>query len=391
MKYDVIIIGAGIIGAAIARELGKYNLNVVVIEKNQQIAIETTAVNSGLIHGGFDPKPGSLSAQLNIEGKELYKQLFKQLNFPHQKVNSILIAFADDELQELALLYKQGIANGLKPEEMKILTKEEVLTLEPHISSKVLGGFLCSTSYIIDPVQLSKQLIGNFLANGSKNKLILGSKVIAIKRENKFYQVITDNDNEKIITGKVIINCAGHWADEIERLAGFNNFNLSARRGQYLILEKSEANKVNNVIFMVPGKYGKGVIVAPLLDGHVMVGPTAQELDWKVDRNFKQKTMLIDLKINDQIAKIGKRIIPDLDMNKIVKIIAGSRAINYETNEFIIDYADNKKDFINVAGIKSPGISAAPAIAKKVINLLKQNNIELIKKNNWDASKILII
>lgn len=384
MKYDVMIIGCGLIGASIARQLAKYNLNIIVVEKNKEVALETTAVNSGLIHGGFDPKPKSLSAILNMRGKKLYEEnWFKELHFSYKKVNSLLVAFDENESSELLKLHDQGLENGLDKSELKILSKDEVIDLEPSINPEIKGGLLCTSSYLIDPVNLTKQLINNFLSNSSKNKLLLSSKVVKINKKNKNYLVELDNEDK--IEAKNIINCAGHWSDEIASLINKDSFKLRSRRGQYIILDKLEVSKINNVVFMIPTIHGKGVIVAPLLDGTVMVGPSAEELP----TYNKDETMIINLEMNDKISAIGKKIIPNLNFNKIVKIIAGSRPIDIETNEFIIDYANDKdKNFINVAGIKSPGISAAPAIAERVIELLSKNGTKLIVKDEWDPKKI---
>ena len=174
--FDVIVIGAGVIGAAIARELSKYNLQLAIVEGNLQVAQETSAGNSGVIHGGFDPTPGTLNAKLNLLGRNLYEnEWFKELSFPHKKVDSLVLAFNDVEKKELDKLYNQGITNGLKPDELQILSREQCLTLEPNLNAQIVAGLLCTSSHTVDPVRLTYKLVESAIANGAR--LFLGNRV----------------------------------------------------------------------------------------------------------------------------------------------------------------------------------------------------------------------
>lgn len=359
-EYDICIIGAGIIGASVARELSKYKLNIIVLESNPSYAMETSEGNSGLIHGGFDAKTGKLNASLNILGKERYNDWFRELDFSHKNINSLVLAFNDNEVEHLNILYNRGIDNGLNSKEMQIINQNKILEMEPNINKDVKKALLCNSSVVIDPVELTGVLLKNAIRNGVKVKF--NSKVTHISKSEDRFKV---SFNEETVSAKRVINCAGHYADVISKMAGFDDFTLNTRRGEYLVLEKSVNNNVNNVLFMVPTIHGKGVLVAPTLKGKILVGPTAEE------NVPKEETRVITPEKEQEIIKIGKQILPNLDIKLTSLRFSGSRPIYLKTDDFYINYASKDKNFINIAGIKSPGISCAPSIADYVINLLK--------------------
>lgn len=376
-KYDIIIIGGGVIGAALARELSQYQQEILVLEANPKVADETSYANSGLVHGGFDATPGKLNAILGVKGKHRYEDWIKEMEFPYKRVPSIVAAFDEADLAQVQVLYDRGIKNGLAPEEMKILSKAEVKELEPHISDTVVGALYCNSSIALRTPALTRVLFMNALKNGVELKT--NAKVVAIEKTNEEFVVKTADET---FQAKYIINVAGHYADEISAMAGHPDFKLKARRGQYRILDHSASWIVNNVVFMVPTIHGKGVIVAPMLDGRVMVGPTAE------DGISKEETRIIDPAIYDKIGEIGKTIFPEIPMEKTVTTYAGSRPIETEHDDFWIKPAASDDHFINVAGMKSPAISSAPAIADYVIELIeKANQGKLIKKANWDPQQ----
>ncbi|WP_339033669.1 type 2 glycerol-3-phosphate oxidase [Spiroplasma endosymbiont of Cantharis rufa] len=372
-NYDICIIGAGIIGASIARELSKFKQRVIILEANPSFGLETTTGNSGLIHGGFDPTPGKLNAKLNLLGRKRYKEnWFKELDFNHKSVNSLVLAFNKEEEKHLDILMERGFKNGCTNDEITLIDKKEIQLLEPFISKEVTKALLCTSSFIINPVELTGVLLKNAKKNGVEIKF--NQKVVAIKYNNNLFDISSENTNYK---AKIIINCAGHFADKISSLSGYSDFQLSTKRGEYIVLKKTKENQVNNVLFMVPTIHGKGVIVAKTLEGNLLVGPTSEDNVSKEDIN-----LITEEKFN-QIKEIGKKIMPSLDVSKIISRFAGSRPIYKETDDFYIKYAKLNNKFINVAGTKSPGISCAPSIADYVINMVKeQMNLEL--KLNWD-------
>jgi glycerol-3-phosphate dehydrogenase len=376
--FDVIVIGAGVIGAAIARELSKYNLKIAIVEANFQVAQETTAGNSGVIHGGFDPTPGSLNAKLNLLGKNIYEnEWFKELSFPHKKVDSLVLAFNDVEKKELDKLYNQGITNGLTPEELQILSRDQCLALEPNLNPQIVAGLLCTSSHTVDPVRLTYQLVESAMANGAR--LFLGNKVRNITKRTEEFLVETTNQNSDVRHYRTtfIVNAAGHYADVIAGMISDKDFSLRTRRGQYRIVEKSERYIIkDHILFMVPTIHGKGVIVAPMLDGHVLVGPTAEE------GIAKEETRLITMEKFAEVATIANRIIPGLRMERTCMVFSGSRSICVETDDFWIAASRKDKRFIHVAGIASPGLSSAPAVAGEAVALIRAQT-EMTKKAHF--------
>jgi glycerol-3-phosphate dehydrogenase len=376
--FDVIIIGGGVIGAAIARELSKYDLQIAIIESNLQVAQETSAGNSGVIHGGFDPTPGTVNARLNLLGKHIYEdEWFKELSFPHKKIDSLVLAFNDVEKKELEKLYDQGIANGLKADELEILSREQCFALEPNLNATVVAALLCKSSYSVDPVSLTNKLVESALLNGAR--LFLGNRVKSITKVAEEFSVETINHHSQVrnYRARFIINAAGHYADVVAGMINDKDFSLRTRRGQYRILEKTERHMINDhILFMVPTIHGKGVIVAPMLDGHVLVGPTAEE------GVAKEDTRLVSVQKFEEVAIIAKKIIPDLRTERTCFVFSGSRSICVETDDFWIAASSKDKRFINIAGIASPGLSSAPAVAQEAVALIRAQR-EMTKKANF--------
>ncbi|MGL5617783.1 MAG: type 2 glycerol-3-phosphate oxidase [Metamycoplasmataceae bacterium] len=381
--FDVVVIGGGIIGGVISYELSKYKLKQLVFEKNPILADETTRGNSGAIHGGFDPEPKKLEARLNVLGNKLWStKIFKDLEFPKVKIDSLVVAFNKEEEEHLQMLYERGLTNKVPKEALKIISHAEVMKREPYINPKVTKGLVCSSSWAIDPVAATKAFFGVSENNGTK--IMRNSDVTSIKyikdkdNEKNNYFEITINKKEKHYA-KNIINAAGHYADTIAEIAGYPDFKQKTRRGEYIILSRTERNKINSIIFMVPTIHGKGVIVAPMLDGNVLVGPTAEENVEKKD------TRVVTREKYDFIKKIGSNLVPGLDFEESVMTMAGSRPIDIATNDFVIQYAKKNNKFINAAGMQSPAIASAPAIAIEIVDLLKKNGTKLVKNPNFKA------
>ncbi|WP_338983745.1 type 2 glycerol-3-phosphate oxidase [Spiroplasma endosymbiont of Othius punctulatus] len=379
-KYDICIIGGGIIGASIARELAKYDINLVILEANARVAMETSAGNSGLVHGGFDPTPGRLNARLNVAGKLRYEDWIKEMEFPYLRIDSTIVAFTAEEMEHVHMLYERGLTNGLEAKEMEIIDAKELQKREPNISKEAIGALVCNSSIAVDPVELTKTLFTNAIRN--KAELKVNSKVIDIKKSKDGYEIKTSKG--EVINSKFVINVAGHYADVISKMAGHPDFNLVTKRGEYRILEKTEAGIVNSVVFMVPTIHGKGVIVAPMLNGHVLVGPTAE------DNVPKDETRLVTQKQFDFIGEIGKKLIPSINMNKTCMTLSGSRPIEPTENDFWIKPAKGDDHFISVAGMKSPAIASAPAIADYVIGLVEKVE-KLNKKKDWNPIEKTIL
>lgn len=365
--YDVIIIGAGIVGTSIARELSKYKLDVLVLEKDNDVANSTTKANSAIIHAGYDAKPGTLKAKLNVWGNRLYTKLCEDLDVPFERVGSLVVAFDDEDLKTLDKLYQQGIANGV--EELYILDKEEVQKLEPNLSKDIKGALLAKTAGIIGPWEMAIALAENAYVNGVEFRL--NSEVIDIKKDDNYYVVFTKNER---YIGKIIINCAGLYADKINSFVSKEKFEILPRRGEYYILDKS-IKLVDRVIFQCPTKYGKGILVSPTIHGNVLIGPNAEDLDDKEAINTTREGLNL-------VLEVARKSVPNIPINMSITNFAGLRARS-ERDDFIIEEAKDAKGFINVAGIESPGLSSAPAIALYVIDILKDIGLELREKDNF--------
>ncbi|QGZ97428.1 type 2 glycerol-3-phosphate oxidase [Mycoplasma sp. NEAQ87857] len=361
-KYDVVIIGAGIIGASIAYELSRYELDVLVLEKNPKVANETSLGNSGLIHGGFDPEPWKIEAKLNLEGnKKWQNDWFKHLQFPRVKIDSLILAFNEEEMKHVHMLYDRGLENKLDPKDLKVLTHDEVLKREPNVNPKVLGALLCTSSVAIQPVEATKALLGAAKQNGTELKV--SSEVTKVEYVDGEFIVTINHDTK--VKAKKVVDAAGHYADTIANENGFDDFKQTTRRGEYRILDNYDPNLVHSVLFKVPTIHGKGVIVAPTLDGHYLVGPTAEEGVPKED------TRLVTPAKYDYIGEIGHEIIPSLKLERTIMTLSGSRPIDVETNDFVIRKSKNNKDFILAGGMQSPALSSAPAIAEEIVKLLE--------------------
>ncbi|VEU76070.1 type 2 glycerol-3-phosphate oxidase [Mycoplasmopsis columboralis] len=372
-KYDVAIIGAGIIGGSIAYELSQYDLDVVILERNPKVANETSVGNSGLIHGGFDPEPHKIEAKLNLAGNiKWHNKWLKDLGFPRVKIDSMILAFDNDkEMDHVRMLYERGLVNKLDPKDMQILTREEVLKREPNVNPEVCGALLCTSSTAIHPVEATKALIGAAKQNGTELKV--NSKVTKVEYKDGLFE-ITINDSEKIYAKKVV-NAAGHYADVIANENGFDDFKQKTRRGEYRILENYDPKLVSSVLFKVPTIHGKGVIVAPTLDGKYLVGPTAEE------GVAKEDTRLVTREKYDYIGEIGTKIIPSLRLDKTMMTISGSRPIDIATDDFVIRHSQNNKNFVLAAGMQSPALASAPAIAEEVVKLLE---LDLKPRSNYN-------
>ena len=376
-KYDVLIIGGGIIGSAIAYELAKYDLKTILLEKNPVFADETTKGNSGVIHGGFDPEPHKIEAKLNVWGNQLWQQkIFADLEFPRAQIDSLVIAFSDEEMTHVRMLYERGLTNGVSQADLRILTKAEVLAKEPNLNPALHGALLCTSSWAIDPVRATYAFLG--AAEQSGTELKTNAAVTAIQFNNQSQEFSVTLATQQVLHTRVVINAAGHYADVMAQLAGYPDFRQTTRRGEYRILSRSEANVVHSICFMVPTIHGKGVIVAPMLDGRILVGPTAEE------GVAKEDTRLVTAAKFDFIGQIGHKIVPGLKLDKTEITLAGSRPIDVASNDFVIRSAQANKQFINAAGMQSPAISAAPAIAIEISKLVAAANLKLVPNPRYN-------
>lgn len=367
--YDVMIIGGGVAGSAAARELSRYKVKVCVIEKEEDVCCGTSKANSAIVHAGYDAAEGSLKAKLNVRGNQMMEKLAEELDFPFQKNGSLVICLHEEDMPDLQALYDRGIANGVK--ELRILNREEVLEMEPNVSDSVYAALYAPTAGIVCPFNLNIALAENANVNGVEFKFY--TEVEGIKKIDGGYELVT---NQGVYRTKCVVNAAGVYADRIHNMVSEKKIHITARRGDYCLLDKSAGRHVSKIIFALPGKYGKGVLVAPTVHGNLIVGPTAIDVEDKEGTNTTREGL--DLLIE----KAGMNV-KNLPMRQVITSFAGLRA-HEDNHEFIIGEAEDAEGFIDCAGIESPGLTSCPAIGEMVADIVSEK-LGLEKKEDFIA------
>lgn len=368
--YDVIIIGAGITGTLIARELSKYKLKVAVLEKCNDVGNGTTNANSAIIHSGYDPVPGTLKAKFNALGNPKYDQLTKELDVPFYRLGSLTVAIYDYQLETLKELAERSKINGV---DVQLLNKEETLKLEPNINPEVKGSLFAPTCGIIDPFNLTVRAMENAIDNGVE--LFLSQEVIDINKKDNYYQIQTKKGS---FDAKIVINAAGNYSDKIASMVENIDWKITSRKGEYFVLDHYKAGLVNRTIFPLPSEKGKGILVSVTTSGNYIVGPSSEPVDDKDDVSTDALTLA-------NVRNQATDLVPSIPFNQVIRTFAGNRP-TCTRHDFIIEYSKNDKHFINVAGIESPGIASSPAIAEYVVNELVRPLIDLEENKNFNPN-----
>ncbi|MEE1010426.1 MAG: NAD(P)/FAD-dependent oxidoreductase [Acutalibacteraceae bacterium] len=355
MNYDVAVIGAGVIGSLIARELSRYNIKVAILEKCNDMAMGTSKANSAIVHAGYDAKPGSLKAKLNVEGAALMPELCKTLAVPFKPVGSLVVAFSDEEVETLGKLLERGKTNGVPG--LEIYNKEKLTEAEPHISDEAKAALWAPSAGIVCPYELTIAAVENAVVNGAD--FIRNFEVDKIDFDGEIFTV-SSKENE--IKTKFIINAAGVYCDEIASLIGDNSVHTTPRKGEYMLCDKSIGHLANHTIFQCPSKMGKGILVTPTVDGNLLIGPSAIDIEDKEDVATCSDTLA-------DVLEAAKKSVPCVTTRDVITSFAGLRA-HCDRDDFIIEPSEKNGQFINVAGIESPGLSSAPAIAVYVKDIL---------------------
>ena len=366
--YDVTIIGCGVIGASLAYTLSQYNLKVLVLEQENDIAMGTTKANSAIVHAGYDPEPGTLMARLNVRGSKMMEELCNQLSVKYKRIGSMVLAFTEEDKKHLDQLYQNGIKNGVP--DMRILTGEEARAMDPHLSKNVCAALYAPSAAVIDPWGLC--IAEAEVAVTNDVSLKLQSRVTGMEQLEEHLLLHTTSGDYKT---RYAVNCAGGWGHEICALTGKSEWDALPSRGEYYLLDKSSGSLVNHVIFQCPTAAGKGVLVSPTVHGNLIVGPNAEA----VDSPYSRETSLKGL---DTVAISAAKSVEGLDLRDSIRNFAGVRA-NTSEADFIIRPAAACQRMLHIAGIKSPGLSAAPAIGEYAVELLSHMGVKLEKKSNW--------
>lgn len=368
--YDVAIIGAGVVGGMIARKLAAYRLRLVLIEKGHDVATGATAANSAIVHAGFDAKEGTLKAKLNVRGSEMMAQICEELGVKYRNNGSLVIGFNEEDAATLKVLYERGLKNGVK--NLKLLTAEELRALEPNISKNATCALHAPTGSIVCPYELTFAAIGNAMDNGAE--LMLDSEVTAIRSEGDRY-VISAGD--RTVEARYVVNAAGLYTDAIAGMVGDRSFTVHPRRGEYVLLDKELGSLVSHTIFRTPSKMGKGILVSPTVDGNLLTGPTSVDIDDKENKATTPEGLA-------RVMKEAGENVEGIRFGATITSFCGLRAVG-STGDFIIN--NPRHGFVNVAGIESPGLSSAPAIAEYVADLLARDGLALEKNPSYNPRR----
>ena len=274
---DVAVIGAGVVGGLVARELSKYNLSVAILEAAADVAMGTTKANSAIVHAGFDAKEGSLKAKLNVAGSKMMEAVCLELGVKYKKNGSLVVGFNDEDRATLEGLLARGEKNGVPG--LAVLSREEILALETNIGATVTCALHAPTGAIVCPYELAVASVGNAMDNGVALKLDFA--VSDIKKTDRGY-VITAESGETV-EARYVVNCAGLYSDRLAAMVGDETFSVHPRRGEYLLLDREVGSLVSHTIFRRPSKMGKGILVSPTVDGNLLLGPTAEDMEDKTD------------------------------------------------------------------------------------------------------------
>lgn len=368
--YDVLIVGCGVIGAATAFELSKYQLNVGILERENDVATGTTKANSAILHAGYDPAPGTLMARLNVRGSALARELCQKLEVPYRQCGSLVLAFAPEEVPTLEELLDRGRKNEVPG--LQLLSGEEARALEPNLSRDVVAALYAPSAAICSPWEFCLALAETAVKNGAA--LHLETALTGLEREKDHWLVHTDRGDLK---ARFIVNAAGVEADAVHDLAAPHSFDIRPSRGEYFLLDKSEGGRVNHVVFQCPKKEGKGVLVAPTVHGNLIVGPNAEPAG-----RHDLATTAAGLEF---VRDTARKSVPSIDFSQSIRNFAGIRAHARDREDFILELA--APGFIDLAGICSPGLSAAPAIGAYAAKLLAEGGLELNPKDHFVCAR----
>ncbi len=373
MIYDVAVVGAGVVGALITRSLSRYNLKVALLEKCNDTAMGTSKANSAIVHAGYDAKTGSLMAELNVKGNAAMPELCKTLGVPFKAVGSLVVAFSDEETETLKDLLDRGNANGVPG--LEIIGKEKLHEIEPNINEEAVAALFAPTAGIVCPYELTIAATENAVVNGAE--FIRNFRVDSIDFADKIFTV---KSGENQIQAKLVINCAGVYCDDVAALVGDTSFKIIPRKGEYMLLDKSVGNVAKHVIFQCPSKMGKGILVTPTVDGNLLVGPSAIDTEDKENVTTTSDTLA-------SILATAHRSFPSITTRDVITSFAGLRAHTVD-HDFIIKKSEKNDKFINVAGIESPGLSSAPAIAEYVTDIVLGTFDGIKEKDNFNPVRV---
>lgn len=369
--YDVIIIGAGVTGCAVARYLSRYRGSALVLERAEDVCCGTSKANSAIIHAGFDAAHGSLMAKMNVQGSRMLPELAKELDFPFRKNGSLVVCMSEEDMPRLRALYENGVKNGV--EGLEIVDAQRLHELEPNVSKNAVAALWAPTGGIVCPFNMTIALAENANANGVDFRF--NTKVTGFTRGEEGWTVHTEQGDFQT---RYVVNAAGVYADVLHNMVSARKLHITPRRGDYCLLDRQVGDFVSHTVFQLPGKLGKGVLVSPTVHGNIIVGPTAIDIE---DRDGTNTTAA---GLEELISKAGISV-DNLPIRQTITSFAGLRA-HEDHHEFVIGEAEDAPGFVDCAGIESPGLTSAPAIGLTVAELLREK-LGLREKEDFIAAR----
>ena len=368
--FDVAVIGGGVIGGAILRELTKYKLCVCLLEQESDVAMGASKANSGIVHAGFDAPTGSNKAKFNVEGNTMMESLCADLGVKFRRNGSLVVAFTDEDKETLTALYNRGVANGVA--DMEIIDREKLIELEPNISAEAVGALWAKTGGIVCPYELTIACIGNAMDNGAS--LFTEFEVVEIDRTETGFTILSSNGDK--IQAKTVINCAGLGGGKIASLIG-DEYTIKGRKGEYILLDRESGDFVSHTLFFTPTKLGKGILVTQTVDNNILLGPTAEE--GEVDTRTSASGLAF-------VTQKAKTMCNNVPFYNTITSFCGIRAYS-DKHDFIIEESQAVSGVFHVIGIESPGLTASPAIAKFVVEELVSKRLELVKNDDFNGTR----
>lgn len=367
MNKDIIIIGGGVVGCAVARLLSQYDAHVAVLEGGSDVAEGASKANSGIVHAGFDAKPGTLKAKLNVEGARMYPELCAEVDAPYGRPGAMVLAFSEEERPHIEKLYHQGIENGV--EQLRVIEREEILSLEPNVNPDVVCALLVPTSGITSPYELTCALADHAAVNGVE--FLMETYVESVRREDGGFRLRTSKGE---MCAPIVVNCAGVNSAKLHNMLSDKKYNIIPRKGEYYLLDHTKPLGFSMTMFQTPTKMGKGVLVSPTVHGNLLIGPSAIDVEDGMDVATTAEALRL-------VGDAARKTWPKESLRTVITTFAGIRA-HEENGDFVIGAVEGAPGAYETVGIESPGLTSAPAIAEMLVRQIAEEN-RLEKKAEW--------
>ena len=367
---DVAVIGAGVVGALIARELSRYQLDVCMLEKADDVAMGTSKANSAIVHAGFDCQPGSVMAKMNVRGNAMMDQLTRELSVPFKRNGSMVLAFGEEDAGTLQILLDRGIQNGVPG--VEIVSGDRARELEPKISGNVTAALVAPSGGIVCPYELTIAAAGNAMDNGVR--LYTGFEVVSADFADGVWTLVSAAGDQ--VEARYVVNAAGLFSDWVAALLGDTGYHLFPRRGEYLLLDRDQGQMVSHTIFQCPSAMGKGILVTPTVDGNLLLGPTSENREDREDTATTAEGLAT-------VARLAAKSVPSVNLRAVITSFTGLRSCS-PGDDFVIESSKNRPQLVEITGIESPGLSSAPAIAEYAVGLLKEMGLPLHEKADFN-------